>query len=307
MNLTRSNILHLALVAFALPSLSKASSCVNATDVCGPGCWSPDNVFLKDGNLHCVSVGPGYYSPADSNERFACAPGHVASDDDSAECTPCPSGSMAFPDGIRCMRCPPGTYQDTQGKVECQSCNPRKYNGEGSNAVTDDGYCLFINDSGGHSNRQEPAMQETISEEELICVNTPGTCDAGCWNDDGIILDNGTRLCVPVEPGYYSPSGSNMRLKCEKGHFSSEYQAPSCIACEPGSIAVADGTGCMPCPRGTYQDAYGGKVCYSCNSDIYSRPGANRISSDGHCLLVQSEWKTQKESFRVEKNRRLLR
>lgn len=305
------NILLISLTAgtFSHSATATASSLCDTNplnNACAPGCWRPDTGFLRNSDkLHCVGVDAGYFSPADSNERFACPPGFVSTTVKAAECTPCSAGSMALQDGTDCLSCPFGTYQDKQGQVVCKSCNPARFKGEGSSAMTNDGYCLFIESHGDNVNLK----YHTTIESDSACFNTRGTCAAGCWNDDDIVLDNGKRLCVAVEPGYYSPPHSNHRLPCEKGSISSEYQSEECTPCSPGSIAHPSRTGCVPCPKGTYQDSFGGKLCYGCNPDMYSKPGANNISEDGYCLLQKKEDKValNKDSPLVSESRRPLR
>jgi len=277
-------------LAAALPrSSAEASSCVNTgiNNTCAPGCWSSDNVFDHDNDaLLCIPVQAGYYSPADSNERLKCELGFVAPNTQSYECTPCPSGTMATPDHTACVPCLAGTYQDDAGQVLCKQCNPLQYKGQGGNAITNDGYCLLIDNN-------ENSMNSSSSS----CIHTRGTCQAGCWNAG--ILDNGDKLCIPVEPGYYSPAHFNERLKCEKGRVSTHSQSSHCTPCREGTFAA--GTSCMPCPSGTYQDAAGGQECYGCNPERYGGLGANDISKDGYCMLVQLKNYKLEWNDRVEK------
>ena len=291
----RNSILHLYTLSCTLSQMlvatTSASSICDTTPLdktCPPGCWSrgKDNIFLRNGSdkLTCIPVGVGYYSPEDSSERFACSPGKVSTSLLASECLPCPSGTMALRDGSDCIPCPFGSYQDLPGQAVCKSCNPARFKGQGSDAITSDGYCL--------SRTQEYSTAGNMNDDmtsDSKCINTKGTCTAGCWNENDIRLDNGKRLCVPVEPGYYSPAHSNHRLECEKGSVSSEYKSEECTPCSPGSISHPTRTGCVQCPPGTFQDAFGGQVCYSCNPDVFSRPGANRISSDGFCMLHKKE------------------
>lgn len=275
-------------------------------DVCSPGCWNPDNIFLRgDEELHCIPTKPGHYSPADSNEELPCPEGHASSQPQATMCSPCPSGTMATPDGTSCLDCPTGSYQDLSAKSICKSCKSARYSGQGANAVTEEGYCLLLNVN------EDTTDSNDLSFSKPSCTNTKGTCAAGCWNQDDVRLQNGDRVCVAVEPGYYSPATSNNRLQCEKGHVSAEFQSEECTPCRPGSMAHPNGTGCITCPRGTYQDAFGGKVCYGCNPEIYGGPGANVISPDGHCLIKkdpnQVDWKVSKHVRNVQQERRRRR
>lgn len=297
------------LVALPLTAVSAAATANtlcntgNNLNGCPAGCWSPgDNIFVQNDEIPCIPVGPGFYSPADSFERFACEAGHYSFTEDAAECTPCSPGTMGTPHGTACIDCPTGFYQDEYGQAICKSCHSARYKGEGANAVTHDGYCLLLALESESNNGDIVDTRRNLSQQQPpICTNTRGTCEAGCWNDDGIILDNGKRLCVAVEPGYYSPYNSNERFKCQDGYVSAEHQSESCTPCRPGSLAHSSGTGCMPCPRGTYQDEYGGKVCLQCNPNMYSGPGANKVSPDGHCLRQKSENDLVSTSIRTER------
>lgn len=295
----QNTLLHVYTLSCTLSQMLVASSSSCETSpldkTCPPGCWSrgQDNIFLRDNKLNCIPAGVGYYSPADSSERFACSPGKVSSFFLASECLPCPSGTMALPNGSDCISCPSGSYQDLPGQAVCKSCNPARFKGQGSSAMSSDGYCL--------SSTQEYITEDGMNDDvttDSKCVNTKGTCTAGCWNENDIRLDNGKRLCIPVEPGYYSPAHSNHRLECEKGSVSADYKSEECTPCFPGSISHPSRTGCVQCPPGTFQDAFGGQVCHSCNPDVFSRPGANRISSDGFCMLHKLE--TVSKKLRVD-------
>jgi hypothetical protein len=85
-------------------------------------------------------------------------------------------------------------------------------------------------------------------------------CPEGCWHESGITLIDGSRECVLVAPGYYSPQNEDHRLPCHAGSYTSvEGQAT-----------------CHTCPSGLFSE-FGSTYCIPCDSMYYDGDGANSI------------------------------
>jgi len=135
------------------------------------------------------------------------------------------------------------------------------------------------------------AAATPLASKASSCVNTAinNTCAPGCWSPDNVFNhDNDTLLCIPVQAGYYSPVGSNKRMKCDLGFVSFDTQGSECTPCPPGTMATPNHTACVPCLDGTYQDEEGQVLCKQCNPSQYKGQGANAITKDGYCLLIDN-------------------
>jgi len=131
----------------------------------------------------------------------------------------------------------------------------------------------------------------SLSSKASSCVHTSinDTCAPGCWSPDNVFdHDTDTLLCIPVEAGFYSPADSNEHMKCELGFVARDSQASECTSCPTGTMATPDHTACVPCLAGTYQDEEGQVLCKQCNPSQYKGQGANAITKDGYCLLIDN-------------------
>ena len=146
------------------PTISSTKSVL-----CAPGCWNEGGQFMKDGLRVCSPVGPGYYGPIHSNERFPCQPGTASDDPEAVACRPCQPGSMAPLERLpQCIACPPGYFQDKFGKETCFPCNPGYYYGQGSVGITTNGFCI-----GGEGPSALPSNQPT-SRPSVAPSTSPG-------------------------------------------------------------------------------------------------------------------------------------
>jgi hypothetical protein len=85
-------------------------------------------------------------------------------------------------------------------------------------------------------------------------------CPEGCWHESGITLIDGSRECVPVAHGYFSPQNGDYRLPCPAGSYTSD-----------------EGQGkCHTCPSGYFSEL-GATYCALCDSMYYDGDGANAI------------------------------
>jgi hypothetical protein len=114
------------------------------------------------------------------------------------------------------------------------------------------------------------------SEESRICGRSHDDCPAGCWHESGLMYADGSRMCVPTGPGYYSPYSDNFRYACTAGTYSNVTAASTCTMCPIGTYSAGFGaTTCSACSSGTYSDTIGTASCSSCDPIFHDSEGAN--------------------------------
>jgi hypothetical protein len=129
-------------------------------------------------------------------------------------------------------------------------------------------------------------------EEYRLCVESIAACTGGCYNKAGTVTVNGTRVCVPVQPGYYSSFQDDNMFLCDKGTYSDYEQAYYCIKCKLGHFAPSVGSmKCDACPPGSYNPNLASDQCYPCSSSLYSGSGSDSVlqmNGTTYCLAPTS-------------------
>lgn len=112
----------------------------------------------------------------------------------------------------------------------------------------------------------------------MPCGLSTTPCPSGCWNMEGIVAIDGTRLCWPTPPGYFSPPEQDERFPCEAGQHTDQIGNSHCLLCPPGAIApTVASTHCQPCRAGSYNPEDGASQCLPCDSGIYDGQGSDFI------------------------------
>jgi hypothetical protein len=109
-------------------------------EFCPGGCWlsATEELQLPVGNngRQCTSVGFGYFSPDNSNQRRKCPMGTFSDTENARVCEDCEAGSFASGEGqMECQLCPAGSFSDSTKSTICIPCNDQFYNGEGTNSA----------------------------------------------------------------------------------------------------------------------------------------------------------------------------
>ena len=158
------------------------------------------------------------------------------------------------------------------------------------------------------------ALTVSIGAEESsnhICMmgEVGSKCSRGCWNESDSKFSNGTRACVVVGFGHFSPHDDDCRYPCEPGTYSNTQNAERCTSCPGGSHASGSGhSECEICPPGTYSNIRGGTYCVPCDSKFYDGDGANSMEVfDGvaYCICNQCQ-KTMDPSSAPSKSTTIL-
>ena len=137
------------------------------------------------------------------------------------------------------------------------------------------------------------ALLLTLSvSQDQGCGLFVGSCPQGCWLASGIVFSDGSRMCVPVGEGYYSPRNNDLRYKCNSGTFSNFPTAEVCTSCPAGTYSSSQGSvSCSVCPAGTYSGRPQSQYCSLCDPTYYSNEGANSAEAFGgkfYCILLTS-------------------
>lgn len=124
---------------------------------------------------------------------MACPDGHVLN---GQKCVACSIGSYHDTVEDVCLPCPIGTFQNQEGKTECQQCPD-------------------------HNDPQEP--KKTGSKSIFDCK---AACPVGHWSIDGF------SPCDPCEIGSYQPDRGRIQcLHCPPGHTTTNKGATNFAQC----------------------------------------------------------------------------
>ena len=258
--------------------------CLNGTEVptrCPAGTFSPSsgNKDFSD----CQPCSPGEFCNATGLVATSgkCRVGYYCPGYQSVD-TPaefiCPAGHFCVEGSHKPQVCNPGTYQDAEGKGDCEVCRAGHFcdpfEGNGSSVIHPEDcphgfYCL---ENTGHNHRPCPvgtygSRSSLISEDECspcparkFCaaegLKAPsGNCSAGFYCTGGSVsatpygsgnytnnTNNTSDVWVGNDEcpiGYYCPEGSAIPRSCPSGKLSKVKQ-------------VQSEDGCEDCPAGRY-------------------------------------------------------
>ena len=114
----------------------------------------------------------------------------------SDDCIPCPAGQSCPTGSDAGILCAPGTNQGETGKATCDLCVAGKY--QGSTGATSCEECT----RGSYCARGS---------------STPSPCPGGTYANSTSLTSVGQ--CVPVEAGYWAPTGSALPRNCPQAGF----------------------------------------------------------------------------------------
>ncbi|CAL4065718.1 unnamed protein product, partial [Meganyctiphanes norvegica] len=182
--------------------------------------------------------------------HVACPDGHVLN---GQKCVACSIGSYHDTAKDICIPCPIGSFQNQEGKTECQQCPD-------------------------HNDPHEP--KKTGSKSIFECK---AACPVGHWSIDGF------SPCDPCDAGSYQPDRGRIQcLQCPHGHFTTNKGATNfaqCLStaelCSPGYYWNATVANCQHCLRGFYQPYHGKPACIQCPGDTTTDHHAS--TSLQHC------------------------
>jgi hypothetical protein len=129
----------------------------------------------------------------------------------------------------------------------------------------------------------------------LKCPIVPAgaSCPQGCWHESGLIHGDGSRACVHVGMGQYSPRNDNRKYPCGMGTFSNIDHAELCSSCPAGTHASTAGRSeCQACIPGTYSGIPRSAYCIPCDPEHYNGEGANSVqvwNGAVYCVLFTFE------------------
>ena len=115
-----------------------------------------------------------------------------------------------------------------------------------------------------------------VDEDPNLCGISVVECPGGCWNANGTVAVNGTRLCEPVMAGFASPFRNDERVACEPGYFTDTDYAYYCEPCNFGEYSPTEAsTFCRLCPPGTFNPYILAHGCFECDPGLYSGSGSD--------------------------------
>jgi Tyrosine-protein kinase ephrin type A/B receptor-like len=235
---------------------------------CRAGCYNNVVNASNDGERNCVIVPVGHYSPEGDDTLRRCPEGTFMAQEGAELCNVCPIGTAApNKESLSCESCDEGLYASTPGSTSCKMCNPGIYFGPGSVGII-------------RENGVEYCMKPVpVNPSPPNCGGFSTTpCSGGCYVAGNTSLAvNGTRVCITVPFGFYSPQGDDLLYMCTTGFFALEGSS-ECSPCAAGSASDVAGSGwCQLCPPSTYSTSQGAVSCSSCNSSLYFGPGSDTV------------------------------
>ncbi|KAL4425824.1 hypothetical protein ABPG75_009840 [Micractinium tetrahymenae] len=207
-------------------------------------------------------------------------------------CRPCPVGTVCAANSTTPTSCADDQYQPYLGQSAdaCLTCDASAVPRYTSNAG--DSYCTVTWVNTTCDDGQE------FDEDTQTC----GTCPAGTLRMAGR-----DAVCMPCEPGYYSPAGATNCTLCPLNQFSPVYGlaqrsngVQKCLYCPVGSVAKTDGgsvglqgsTCCDPCQPGTVSAVVAPNAYATCNAcqDGFYRSGDASLNNN-ICKPIPAGWK----------------
>ena len=188
-------------------------------------------------NAYAETCTPGYYKNGDSCEKCE---GFTYSDTyDATACTPCPE-PIVYANNRRWNNYwAPGDIHNTVA-----GCQVAMWSDDPNGTYTL--CCSYVNGDygigGGHS-----TQCYTAPESVNRCIGgkyMPGNS----WIYGYSLTDLVTKVCIDVEPGYYSPDNDKNRYQCPAGTYSAA-GASSCTPCPTGTTSPIGASFCNTCPN----------------------------------------------------------
>jgi Tyrosine-protein kinase ephrin type A/B receptor-like len=235
---------------------------------CRAGCYNSADNVSNDGDSHCVIVPAGHFSPEWDDTLRRCPEGTFMAQEGAEKCNLCPIGTAApNKESLSCEPCDEGLYTSVPGSTSCKMCNPGVYFGPGSVGILRENgieYCI-----------KPTPMNPSVR----VCDGFSTTpCSGGCYAAENTsIAANGTRVCIIVPHGFYSPPGDDILYMCPAGFYALDGSS-ECTLCAAGSASGIAGSGwCQLCPPSTFSSSEGAVSCSSCNSSLYNGPGSDTV------------------------------